>query len=150
MGISVPLAGAIETCSWVGNGPALSYVDMEAGTRLGKFESSLCDLWEMTVVPQESGNRENLRELNLFKGGGTVSLKVLEGDVSFSVVPAHVSELDRNGHWHEVELGDQKSLILDLTHHGLGSRSCGPDVRPMSFGNNVATKCLMLLDFSVS
>jgi beta-galactosidase len=48
----------------------------------------------------------------------------------FSVTPWTAEQLAAARHWYELPAPEASWLYLDAAVHGLGSRSCGPDVRP--------------------
>ena len=101
---------------------------------MGRFAAGVDDLTVTYAVPQESGHRADLRELAL-TGDGVAPLTVTTRPVAgrrpgFTVSPHSAAELTAAAHPHELPPSQATHLTLDLAVHGLGSRSCGPDVRP--------------------
>ncbi|MDU5961836.1 MAG: hypothetical protein E6Z13_01615, partial [Dermabacter sp.] len=41
-----------------------------------------------------------------------------------------IEQITKARHPHELGTPERTHLIFDVAQHGLGSRSCGPDVRP--------------------
>ena len=134
VGVHLLLPAGYASASWFGTGPAENYADSRAGARVGRFEALIDDLTVPYAVPQETGHREALRELRL--GGAdlpdlTVVTRPLGGSRPGFVVARHSAEVwTAARHQHELPASNGVHLYLDLAQHGLGSRSCGPDVRP--------------------
>lgn len=126
------LPAGYTDANWVGSGPGESYPDSDAGVWLGNFDAAIDDMCFGYVVPQESGHRPGLRTLAV-SGGGLPTLTVTASGPDypgFTLSRHDAYELSSAGH--RAELPDSRGvhLYLDAAQHGLGSRSCGPDVRP--------------------
>ena len=134
VGVHLLLPAGYGEAAWFGTGPGENYADSRAAARIGRFAASLDDLTVRYAVPQESGHREGLRELRL-AGDGLPDLTVTTAPVAGArpgvVVARHSAEAwTAARHQHELPPSHGVHLYLDLAQHGLGSRSCGPDVRP--------------------
>lgn len=126
------LPGAYAAARWVGMGPGEAYPDSDAAAWLGRFASPLDDLAFEYVVPQESGHRPGLRRLEVV-GPGLPTLQVTAGGPAwpgFTLARHDAHELDRADHRSALPDSRGVHLYLDAAQHGVGSRSCGPDVRP--------------------
>ncbi|WP_216454907.1 glycoside hydrolase family 2 TIM barrel-domain containing protein [Arcanobacterium phocae] len=129
-----------EHVSWYGYGPGEAYSDSRQAVTLGHFAAEPQDLEFEYSVPQENGTRIGMRELVLSYNSYGVRLHAhphislpeysdyypsfsLHEQDEFALTAArHPYELEENdGFWH---------LYLDGGQHGLGSRTCGPDVYP--------------------
>ncbi|SER72390.1 beta-galactosidase [Propionibacterium cyclohexanicum] len=134
LGLSWRLPVGDWTATWFGTGPTENYVDMAEGVRVGRFRADWQELWAPTIRPQEAGNRQGLRELELSCEGRSLRLSTQAeaqfGHPSFSLSGWSAVELSQTAH-HD-ELGEPSGLWLNLdaVQHGIGSRSCGPDVLP--------------------
>ncbi|BBJ37680.1 hypothetical protein SSPO_003980 [Streptomyces antimycoticus] len=101
----------------------------------GRFSSSVRDLAVDYARPQETGHRSELRELSLTSGGTevlrVVALPDTRGRRPGFVLSRHTpQEIAGAGHPYELPASDTTHLHIDAAQHGLGSRACGPDVRP--------------------
>ena len=133
IGVAFTLPLGVQRASWFGTGPDESYPDSDAAALIGRFEADVDDLVVNYAVPQESGHRAGLRWLEL--SGGGVGLVVRTEQVSghrpgFTVRRHSAEEVTEARHPHELPEPTATHLVLDLAQHGLGSRACGPDVRP--------------------
>ncbi len=134
IGVHLLLPAEYAAAAWFGTGPGENYADSRAAARIGRFAASLDDLTVRYAVPQESGHREGLRELRL-AGDGLPDLTVTTAPVAgarpgFVVARHSAEEWTAARHQHELPPSHGVHLYLALAQHGLGSRSCGPDVRP--------------------
>ena len=151
VGVHQRLPARYSEASWFGTGPGENYADSRVAARVGRFSAAVDDLTARYAVPQESGHREALRELRL-AGEGLPSFSVTTTPVAGArpgfVVARHSAEEwtapppppprtpTPRGHQKQHQAQPRHRdphgvhLYLDLAQHGLGSRSCGPDVRP--------------------
>ncbi|WP_200903366.1 glycoside hydrolase family 2 TIM barrel-domain containing protein [Arthrobacter sp. RIT-PI-e] len=121
---------APDAVEWFGTGPLESYPDSDLAARVGRFGSTVHDLWFDYARPQENGHRAGVRELTV----GGLMLTVLpdtRGRRPGFVLSRHTpQQVAAAAHPHELPASGTTYLFLDAVQHGLGSRSCGPDVEP--------------------
>ncbi|MEV4754483.1 glycoside hydrolase family 2 TIM barrel-domain containing protein [Micromonospora sp. NPDC049559] len=113
---------------WFGRGPGESYPDSRSATWFGRHRMTVRDAQVPYVVPQENGNRSDVRWLRLTGPDGGV---LIEGQEAFhaAVRPWSTGQLERARH--AAELTEEGLLWIHLAAGvtGLGSASCGPAVR---------------------
>lgn len=116
-----------KTC-WSGKGPIETYADTENGSYFDVFSQATDELSFRYLYPQESGNHCQTKWAT-FKADSQLALK-FQGNHSFnfSVHPYSVAAIDSAQHLHELKKADRYYLYIDYQQHGIGSRSCGPDV----------------------
>ncbi|MFJ8275932.1 glycoside hydrolase family 2 TIM barrel-domain containing protein [Streptomyces griseoviridis] len=125
----------VDRAEWFGLGPFESYPDSLRAARTGRFSSSVADLSVGYARPQETGHRSGLRRLSLAAGAAEVLRITAVPDTrgrrpGFTLSRHTPQQLDRAAHPHELPVTTTTQLIVDAAQHGLGSRSCGPDMRP--------------------
>lgn len=131
LGVRLGLPSSLSSATWTGTGPAPSYADLTGALRHGVFTGDVDELWQQPVRPQEGGTRPGLRSLWLDGGGLRAMVLVPRGlPTSFSLSPWSLENLTAAEHVEELERDEHLWLHLDALHHGIGTRSCGPDVRP--------------------
>nr|WP_255622031.1 glycoside hydrolase family 2 TIM barrel-domain containing protein [Tessaracoccus sp. OS52] len=131
IGLHLRLPEGVGDVAWFGTGPFENYPDSEQAAIVGRFEAKLADLNVNYAIPQESGHRAGLRELVLPDLGLTVTADEVAGSrPGFSLRAHDAHEVTAAAHPHELPVPRATHLYLDAGQHGLGSRSCGPDVRP--------------------
>ncbi|KAG9240423.1 glycosyl hydrolases family 2, TIM barrel domain-containing protein [Calycina marina] len=120
---------SVETAKWFGRGPGESYSDKKLSQRIGTWTSSIDDLYTDYEFPQESGNRTDVRWVELSGPAGAV--KANFGDVegaSFTALHYTTKDIEAAVHPYELYKKKRKETVvrLDWAHHGLGTGSCGP------------------------
>ncbi len=131
IGLHFELQEGLAEARWFGTGPDENYVDSHAAAHVGRFEARIDELSVNYAVPQESGHRAGLRELHLPDVGLTITATPVAGELpGFSLRAHDAAEVTAAAHPHELPASSATHLYLDVQQHGLGSRSCGPDVRP--------------------
>jgi len=132
VGVRLTLPPGFERLEWYGRGPHESYWDRKRGARLGRFESSPDDQYVPYVVPQENGNKTDVRWLALRNEQGAGLLVRPKKPVEFSAHHFSAEDLHRATHLNELERRPELFLNLDYHQRGLGGASCGPDT-PASY-----------------
>jgi len=132
VGLSTALVPGFERVSWFGRGPEECYADRKAGCRIGRWNSTVDGLGTRYILPQENGNRTDVRNLSLINAAGAVLTVSGRGSVSgngFDFTASHASadQLWKAAHWYEVQPCKETMLYLDVAQRGLGTASCGPD-----------------------
>ncbi|AQP43913.1 beta-galactosidase small subunit family protein [Tessaracoccus flavus] len=131
IGLHFRLPEGLSRAEWFGTGPAENYADSNVAARVGRFASNVSDLIVDYAVPQESGLRMQLRELQLPDIDLEIRAQRAGGDLPGFALRAHdAHEVTGAAHPYELPESTATHLYLDVAQHGLGSRSCGPDVRP--------------------
>ncbi|MCF0175814.1 MAG: DUF4981 domain-containing protein [Bacteroidales bacterium] len=132
LGISLMLDGSLEQVEWYGRGPRENYVDRCSGSFIGRYNSTVTELYEEYVRPQDNGYRSDIRWFEFRdKAGKGVRFS---GDIPF-VQALHYDREDlefarhRNGQVRNVNIKaprEEICLNLDYRQTGLGGASCGP------------------------
>ncbi|PTM87000.1 glycoside hydrolase family 2 TIM barrel-domain containing protein [Streptomyces sp. VMFN-G11Ma] len=125
----------VDGVEWFGLGPLESYADSVRAAYTGRFSSTIRDLSVDYARPQETGHRSQLRQLTL-KSGNLEALRIVavpdaQGRRPGFTLSRHTpQQIARAEHPFELPDSTTSHLIIDAAQHGLGSRSCGPDVWP--------------------
>ncbi len=107
-------------------GPYESYEDMRDFCMKGEYTSRVADEYVHYVKPQECGSHCGAAFAELSDGEMTVRA---EGMRSFSALPYSSATLTSARHDDELPESDGTYFCADLFMGGLGTNSCGPDVR---------------------
>ena len=130
LGVELEIAPGFEALSWFGRGPHESYWDRKAGARIGRFESTVSDQYVPYIVPQEHGQKTDVRWLQLRNASGA-GLEVSAAPLlQFSALHYSANDLYAAPHSHQIAWRDSTLLGLDIQQRGLGTASCGPDTLP--------------------
>jgi len=129
IGIGLRLANDFENIRWLGRGPWENYADRKTSADIGVWHSAVGEQYVPYVRPQENGNKEDVRWLELTDQTGT-GIKISAGDdlFSFSALPFTAADLATVRHNYELKPRPEIILSLDAKMCGLGNSSCGPGV----------------------
>jgi len=127
LGVILIAPAQMEQLRWFGRGPHESYWDRKAGTWIAEFSSTVTDQYVPYIMPQEHGNKTDLRSMTL-SGQKDAGLKLsmsemIEGSAS------HYTPTDLFKAKHTFDLKPRPETFITLDYHqrGLGTASCGPD-----------------------
>ncbi len=139
VGLSCALAPGIERARWYGRGPQECYSDRKAGAAVGIWESCVDALQVPYVLPQENGNRTDVRWLELGGEAGGLRLST-PGRFDFTASHHGARQLWEARHTCDLVRRPETFLSIDVAQRGLGTASCGPDtleryrLRPGPYG----------------
>ena len=110
-----------ENVKYYGYGPYESYSDKHLASYLGEFETTVSDMHEDYIKPQENGSHFGTRHVE------TDTLRV-SSDAPFSFNASHYTqeELTNKAHNFELQKSDDTILCIDYKQNGIGQNSCGP------------------------
>jgi len=133
LGLSLLLDKSLEQVKWYGRGPGENYIDRCTGSFIGQYESTVTDMYETYIRPQDNGYRTDVRWIALTDDSGK-GVK-FEANVPLFAQALHYDWQDlmyarhRNGEERRNEMKparEEVCLNLDLRQLGLGGASCGP------------------------
>ncbi|MBO5864876.1 MAG: DUF4981 domain-containing protein [Bacteroidaceae bacterium] len=125
IGMSLVFPAEFEQVEYYAYGPFENYVDRRGGSTLGRYYTTVSDMFEPYPKPQSMGNREGLRDLLLFNPDEGYGIKVqTRGDVAFSALHYSDVQLKNTGHIWELQKGNVYAHF-DCAQKGIGNGSCG-------------------------
>lgn len=137
---------AFETAEWFGRGPGEGYRDKKRSQAVGNWSARIEDdghggggggeeeknvLWTEYEVPQEGGNRTDVRWVRFLAADGRRWLTarfVGASGGNFSASHYRAEDVAEAGHPWELRKKRREEVVvrLDAEHQGLGTESCGP------------------------
>ena len=129
VGLACALVPGLESARWYGRGPHECYSDRKAGAAVGLYESSVDGLEVPYVLPQENGNRADVRWLELSRtGSGPGGLRVSSPSLfEFTASHREASQLWAARHVCDLVRRPETFLAIDVAQRGVGTATCGPD-----------------------
>ena len=129
IGMGVNFPGEFDAVEYYARGPWENAIDRQTGSFLGRYTTTVADMFEPYMRPQSMGNRQDLRDLKLFNPETGKGLLIeTEGQVAFSVLNFTDEQLKAKSHSWEMEVpeGDAKRVYahFDWKQKGLGNGSC--------------------------
>ncbi|MFL7794750.1 MAG: glycoside hydrolase family 2 TIM barrel-domain containing protein [Anaerolineae bacterium] len=133
IGLQMTLPGSYEAFTWYGRGPHETYADRKEGAQVGVFSGTVDEQYVPYVVPQENGNKTDVRWAALTDnaGNGLLVAGIAKDQkrpalIEVSVHHFRTADLASVQHTYELERRDDITLNLDYRQTGLGGASCGP------------------------
>ncbi len=130
IGLALGMPARFDAFEYYGLGPHESYPDRRAGVFLARHRSKVADELVPYVVPQEHGNKSDVRWLALREPGGLGLLFSAAEPIQCSARSHDDASLYRATHLHELPEPTRTWVHLDAAQRGLGGASCGPDTLP--------------------
>ena len=133
LGYRAILPASFSHMRWLGRGPHHSYRDRKESAFVGLWTGEVGRQWENQVLPQETGNKEDVEWIALTDDEGRGILFVAPYKMAASAVNWDERALytDRHHRLHhpsEVTFGQHTYVNLDAYNRALGNNSCGRDV----------------------
>ncbi|MBN2046695.1 MAG: DUF4981 domain-containing protein [Anaerolineaceae bacterium] len=126
LGLRFVLPAHFEQMNWFGRGPHESYWDRKSGAPVGIYSGSVRDQYVDYPVPQEFGNKTDVRWVifNDAQGNGIR----FEGMPLMEVSAKHYTDHDLYAAAHTCDLNPREEIYVNIDWHqcGLGGGSCGP------------------------
>ncbi len=126
LGFLMQMPKGFETVTYYGAGPYENYRDRLRSAAIGRYETTVDDMFVPYVRTQECGNRSNVRWVTVTNHEGTGMMIVGDPMMSFSALHYTPVDLDQANHPYELVRRTETILSVDMEHCGLGGASCGP------------------------
>jgi beta-galactosidase len=125
VGLELRLPPGFESLSWFGRGPFETYPDRRSGARVGVFRSRVADEYVPYLVPQDHGNKTDVRWVSLANGDGVALFA--SGDTLLNVSARHLSTDNLSRAWYPFQLVPEESVTLHLDRAvtGVGGTAIG-------------------------
>ena len=114
-----------QAFAYDGYGPYESYVDKHRASDYGSYRSTAKKEYFPWIKPQENGSHYGTTRLTLSNGLTVTADKPF----SFSVLPYSTAQIKSATHDFELPKSDGVYVNLDLAMSGVGTASCGPELR---------------------
>jgi len=130
IGMIMETAHGFEHLTWYGRGPHENHIDRKAGAPVGRYSGSVSSQYVQYVMPQENGNKCDVRWFELADGQRTMRF-VADPYFEFSTHHFSPEDLFAGRHTTDVEDAwrDETIICIDLRQRGVGTGSCGPQTR---------------------
>ena len=129
-GLRLFLPKEMDQVSYYGLGPVESYIDKRRASWHDLFETSVEQLHEDYLRPQENGSHYDCDYVTVGSKRRTLAAVGGEHTFSFNASVYTQEELTGKNHNYELESCGHTVLCLDYRLNGIGSNSCGPALLP--------------------
>ena len=101
--------------------------DLNSHATIGIYKTTVENMHEPYVMPQDNGNCGGVKYLKLSNADGNVFTVYGDPKFSFSAHNYTHSSIDKAKHQEEIEYADSTVLSIDGFMRGTGTNTCGPD-----------------------
>jgi beta-galactosidase len=120
IGLQFRLPKQFKQVEWYGRGPFENYPDRKTGAKIGHFKSDADQMYEPYIIPQEYGNRCDVRWLKVQNAEGR-GLLIKGGDaLNFSLHKFTTDNLDRAFYTYQLQEAPNTILNVDYEVTGVG------------------------------
>ena len=128
MGYRAILPGSLEKMNWLGHGPHDNYRDRKESAFFGQWKSTVTEQWTPNMLPQETGNKEDVEWLSLTDDRGQGLLFVAPNKMAASAGhwddrKLYTNSDHRLGHPSDVIMENVTYANFDVYNRGVGCRN---------------------------
>ncbi|MEE0267166.1 MAG: glycoside hydrolase family 2 TIM barrel-domain containing protein [Bacteroidales bacterium] len=128
LGLGMIFSKDFEEIDYYAKGPWENYNDRKEASFIGRYSSTVSEMFTPYAHPQSCGNRQEMREITLYKKHSNKGIKIEANQpIAFSML--HFDDKDFNKeklHPWELEAREEVYAHFDFVQRGLGNGSCGP------------------------
>ena len=127
-GLRLFLPKQMGQVTYFGLGPVENYIDKNNASYHGMFSSSVKEMHEDYLRPQENGSRSDCDFVTIEDGDFSLSVAA-DKTFSFHASEYTQEELTEKAHNYELIPSGYTEFCVDYKQNGIGSESCGPELR---------------------
>lgn len=130
LGITFEMKDTYENVTYLGRGEHETYTDRNQSGKIGVYKTTPERMFHYYVVPQSTGNRTDVRWLQLTDEHGKGCWIEANSFFQFSTFPFLDVILEKARHINELKRDGKITIHLDAEQAGVGTATCGPGVLP--------------------
>ena len=120
-GMMFILNPSLSHVRWYGRGPEETYADRKGGGKIGIWENNVTDNMASYLVPQECGNKEDVRWGEVFDDEGRgLRFETMGAPMCFSALPYTPHELENATHSYELPPICHTVVRVSMAQMGIG------------------------------
>jgi beta-galactosidase len=120
IGMQMAVVDSIDNLQWYGRGPWENYWDRKTGAAIGVYSEKISEPEHTYVVPQETGNKTDVRWAKFTDGWGNGFLVEGIGPLSVSAWPCSMNDMIKAKHPYEIPERDFNTVNIDYKQMGVG------------------------------
>ncbi len=128
VGMQMGIERSYDTLTWYGKGTMENYIDKSYGFDVGIYQLALTDFMEHYVVPQENGNRTDVRWMCFSGKQNDGLLVVADSLLSMSASPYTDENVQNAKHTNKLKDAGFITLNIDLIQMGVGGNDSWSEV----------------------
>ena len=130
VGLTFEMPDAYSRVAYLGRGEHETYIDRNTSGRIGIYHTDVERMFHYYVRPQATGNRTDVRWMQLADEAGEGLAFRSDVPFQFSVIPFTDECLDAATHVNQLRRERVVTVHLDAAQAGVGTATCGPGVQP--------------------
>lgn len=130
VGLTFEMPDAYSRVAYLGRGEHETYIDRNESGRIGVYHTDVERMFHYYVRPQATGNRTDVRWMQLADEAGEGLAFRSDVPFQFSVIPFTDECLDTATHINQLRREGVVTVHLDAEQAGVGTATCGPGVLP--------------------
>jgi beta-galactosidase len=128
IGLQCGIERSFGNITWYGKGPMENYIDRNVGFDAAIYSQNIFDFMEPYAVPQENGNRTDVRWMFLSNKNNEGLLIVADSLLSMSAWPYTEGNIETAKHTIDLKDAGYITLNIDLVQMGVGGNDSWSDV----------------------
>ena len=125
IGVTMALDGAYGNVEWYGRGPQSSYPDRKSGYRIGIYDSTVEDMYEPYLIPQDYGLRMDNRWVEFTDESGKGIHISMDVPFAFNAYPFTTDNLTKADYTFQLQRPGIVTVNLDYETSGVGETCNG-------------------------
>ncbi len=128
-GLTLEMPAEFTNVEYYGMGPDENLCDLYAQSMVGIYETTVDEMYEPYIRPQDSGNRTQVRYLSVTDDNGAGIKFAFDDDYFCFNARPYTQKLLQNAK-HREDLHSENTVVVNIDGfmRGTGTASCGPDV----------------------
>jgi len=125
VGIAMTLDKSLNRVNWYGRGPQENYPDRKTGYKIGIYQTSVQEMYEPYLIPQDHGLRTDNRWVRMTDNQG-IGLRFSVNELfNFNAYPYSTENLTKAVYTYQLQEQDGISFNLDYATSGVGCTARG-------------------------
>jgi beta-galactosidase len=125
IGVTMSLDKSLSQVEWYGRGPQASYPDRKTGYRVGIYKTTVNDMYEPYLIPQDYGLRTDNRWVRLTDNSGKGLEFSMDQYFNFNAYDCTTENLTKAIYQYQLQRGGDITLNLDYATSGVGCTARG-------------------------
>jgi beta-galactosidase len=125
IGITFVLDGSLSNVQWYGRGPQANYPDRKSGYRIGIWNTTVEDMYEPYLIPQEYGLRTDNRWVRMTDSDGKGVEFSVDQLFNFNAYPYATDNLTKAVYQYQLQKTEDITFNLDYATSGVGCTARG-------------------------
>lgn len=125
VGLTMTVDGSLSNVEWYGRGPQANYPDRKTGYRVGIYDTTVADMYEPYLIPQDFGLRTENRWVRLTDGSGNGVEFSCDELFNFNVYDYSTDNLTKASYQYQIHKTDDLTFNLDYATSGVGCSAKG-------------------------